>query len=85
MNGSEFAIAWAVMKWPLVACLILPPLLAYMGVLAIALALCALITWGLARLARDGDVGISDAPPTAAETDRAWIQRPTGTGAPTTV
>ena len=32
MNGSEFAIAWAVMKWPLVACLILPPLLAYMGI-----------------------------------------------------
>ena len=31
MNGSEFAIAWAVMKWPLVACLILPPLLTYMG------------------------------------------------------
>jgi zinc/manganese transport system permease protein len=32
MNGSDFAIAWAVMKWPLVACLILPPLLAYMGI-----------------------------------------------------
>jgi zinc/manganese transport system permease protein len=32
MNGSEFAVAWAVMKWPLVACLILPPLLAYMGI-----------------------------------------------------
>src|ERR1044071_7541628 len=32
MNGSEFAIAWAVMKWPLVACLILPPLLTYMGI-----------------------------------------------------
>ena len=31
MNGSDFAIAWAVMKWPLVACLILPPLLTYMG------------------------------------------------------
>lgn len=32
MNGSDFAIAWTVMKWPLVACLILPPLLAYMGI-----------------------------------------------------
>src|SRR3954468_13996443 len=32
MNGSDFAIAWAVMKWPLVACLILPPLLTYMGI-----------------------------------------------------
>src|ERR1041384_6799849 len=31
MNGSDFAIAWAVMKWPLTACLILPPLLTYMG------------------------------------------------------
>src|SRR3954471_11316451 len=57
------------------------PLVAYLGVLAIALALCALITWGLARLARDGDVGISDAPPSPAAEDRAWIQRPTGAGA----
>ena len=32
MNGSEFAVAWAVMKWPLVACLVLPPLLTYMGI-----------------------------------------------------
>jgi len=32
MNGSDFAVAWAVMKWPLVACLILPPLLTYMGI-----------------------------------------------------
>src|ERR1043165_277225 len=31
MNGSELAIAWEVMKWPLVAWLILPPLLTYMG------------------------------------------------------
>ncbi|MES2180137.1 MAG: metal ABC transporter permease [Gemmatimonadota bacterium] len=29
--SSEFAIAWAVMKWPLAACLILPPLLVYLG------------------------------------------------------
>ncbi len=28
---SEFAIAWAVMKWPLAACLLLPPLLVYLG------------------------------------------------------
>jgi zinc/manganese transport system permease protein len=32
MNGTDFAVAWAVMKWPLVACLILPPLLTYMGI-----------------------------------------------------
>jgi len=32
MNGSDFAVAWEVMKWPLVACLILPPLLTYMGI-----------------------------------------------------
>src|SRR3954453_6257221 len=56
------------------------PLLAYFGVLAIALALCALMAWGLGRLARDGDAGISDEQPDA---DRTWIQRPTGTGAPT--
>lgn len=29
--SSEFQIAWEVMKWPLVACLILPPLLVYLG------------------------------------------------------
>lgn len=27
----DFQIAWAVMKWPLAACLILPPLLVYLG------------------------------------------------------
>ena len=27
----EFQIAWEVMKWPLVACLLLPPLLVYLG------------------------------------------------------
>jgi hypothetical protein len=57
------------------------PLLAYLGVLTVALALCALLTWGLGRLARDGDAGISDPEPS---TDGAWIQRPTKTGAPTT-
>ncbi len=30
MSG-DFAIAWAVMKWPLAACLLLPPLLVYLG------------------------------------------------------
>jgi hypothetical protein len=57
------------------------PLLAYMGVLAVALALCALMTWGLGRLARDGDAGIEDP---EASTGKAWIQRPTRTGAATT-
>jgi zinc/manganese transport system permease protein len=27
----DFEIAWAVMKWPLLACLVLPPLLVYLG------------------------------------------------------
>jgi hypothetical protein len=57
------------------------PLLDYGAVLAIALALCALMGWGLSRLARDGDSGISDPEP---DTERAWIQRPTQTGQPTT-
>src|SRR5216117_1331255 len=30
MSG-DFAVAWEIMKWPLVACLILPPLLVYLG------------------------------------------------------
>jgi uncharacterized membrane protein YeaQ/YmgE (transglycosylase-associated protein family) len=34
------------------------PLLAYLGVLSIALALCALMAWGLRRLARDGEQGL---------------------------
>src|SRR3954447_12705299 len=58
------------------------PILAYLGVLAIALALCALMAWGLRRLAGDGDVGFSDPEPDADKSE-AWIQRPTGTGAPT--
>ncbi|HYZ28183.1 MAG TPA: hypothetical protein VE570_03930 [Thermoleophilaceae bacterium] len=41
------------------------PLFAYLGVLAIALGLCALMTWGLARLARDGDAGVSHPQPRA--------------------
>jgi zinc/manganese transport system permease protein len=31
MNG-DFQVAWAVMKWPLAACLVLPPLLVYLGI-----------------------------------------------------
>jgi zinc/manganese transport system permease protein len=30
MNG-DLSIAWAVMRWPLAACLVLPPLLVYLG------------------------------------------------------
>jgi len=30
MSG-DFAVAWEIMKWPLVTCLILPPLLVYLG------------------------------------------------------
>ncbi len=29
--SSELSIAWAVMRWPLAACLVLPPLLVYLG------------------------------------------------------
>lgn len=29
--STDFATAWAVMKWPLAACLVLPPLLVYLG------------------------------------------------------
>jgi hypothetical protein len=57
------------------------PILAYLGVLAIALGLCALMAWGLDRLARDGDAGISDKQRAPGET---WIQRPSGTEAATT-
>ncbi|NOT08187.1 MAG: metal ABC transporter permease [Gemmatimonadales bacterium] len=28
---ADFSVVWAVMKWPLAACLILPPLLVYLG------------------------------------------------------
>ena len=31
MNSGDFQVAWEVMKWPLAACLILPPLLVYLG------------------------------------------------------
>jgi zinc/manganese transport system permease protein len=31
MNGVDFQVVWEVMKWPLAACLILPPLLVYLG------------------------------------------------------
>jgi hypothetical protein len=52
------------------------PKLAYLGVLAIALALCALMAWGLARLARDGTAGITDET-AATSAESSWIQRPT--------
>jgi zinc/manganese transport system permease protein len=31
MNNVDLAVVWQVMKWPLAACLILPPLLVYLG------------------------------------------------------
>ncbi|HEX7878213.1 MAG TPA: iron chelate uptake ABC transporter family permease subunit [Candidatus Eisenbacteria bacterium] len=31
MTSGDVQIAWQVMKWPMVACLVLPPLLVYMG------------------------------------------------------
>lgn len=31
MNPGEFQVAWEIMKWPLAACIILPPLLVYLG------------------------------------------------------
>ncbi|MSR06466.1 MAG: metal ABC transporter permease [Gemmatimonadetes bacterium] len=31
MMPVDFAVIWAVMKWPLAACLVLPPLLVYLG------------------------------------------------------
>ena len=31
MNPVDFQVVWAVMRWPLAACLILPPLLVYLG------------------------------------------------------
>lgn len=31
MNPADYAVIWEVMKWPLAACLIFPPLLLYMG------------------------------------------------------
>ena len=31
MNSTDLQVVWEVMKWPLAACLILPPLLVYLG------------------------------------------------------
>ena len=31
MNPTDWAVVWEVMKWPLAACLLLPPLLVYLG------------------------------------------------------
>src|SRR5438874_8224957 len=30
-NNMDLQVAWQVMKWPLAACLVLPPLLVYLG------------------------------------------------------
>ena len=50
------------------------PLFAYLAVLSIALGLCALIAWGLGRLARDGAAGLPDEG--AARAPRqTWIER----------
>jgi zinc/manganese transport system permease protein len=32
VSGVDLTLAWAVMRWPLVACLLLPPLLVYLGI-----------------------------------------------------
>ena len=32
MNAVDFPVVWEIMKWPLAACLLLPPLLVYLGV-----------------------------------------------------
>jgi zinc/manganese transport system permease protein len=49
-------VVWQVMKWPLAACLILPPLLVYLGlhvvereVIFVDLALAQVATWYLCR------------------------------------
>jgi len=31
MNPADFQVAWEIMKWPLATCLVLPPLLVYLG------------------------------------------------------
>jgi zinc/manganese transport system permease protein len=31
MTQADFSVAWEIMKWPLAACLVLPPLLVYLG------------------------------------------------------
>ncbi|MSR36853.1 MAG: metal ABC transporter permease [Gemmatimonadetes bacterium] len=32
MNGTDLGVVWAVMRWPFAACLLLPPLLVYLGI-----------------------------------------------------
>src|SRR3954447_21843020 len=56
------------------------PKFAYGAVLAVALVLCALMAWGLARRAREGDAGISGREPPVRE---PWIQPSTETRQPT--
>lgn len=53
MNAIDFSVVAAVMKWPLAACLVLPPLLVYMGlhvvereVIFVDLALAQVATFG---------------------------------------
>ena len=53
MNGMDLSLVASVMKWPLVACLVLPPLLVYMGlhvvereVIFVDLALAQVATFG---------------------------------------
>lgn len=53
MNPTDIGVVWEVMKWPLAACLILPPLLVYLGlhvvrreVIFVDLALAQVATFG---------------------------------------
>ena len=53
MNPTDLGVVWEVMKWPLAACLILPPLLVYLGlhvvqreVIFVDLALAQIATFG---------------------------------------
>ena len=53
MNPMDFQVVWEVMKWPLAACLVLPPLLVYLGlhvvkreVIFVDLALAQVATFG---------------------------------------
>jgi hypothetical protein len=55
------------------------PVFAYLSVLGIALALCALMIWGLGRLARDGEAGLPGDHDVADRKAEAWIQRGAGT------
>jgi len=59
------------------------PIFAYLAVLSISLSLCALMAWGLRRLARDGEVGLpGEGTPAESAPKEAWVKR--GGAAPTT-